>query len=69
MLPALAGDIPPGTAVITGLEGSMKMYSRRQRARRHALFRHRLCCVNFLLLTLLVTAALLVFSGRFSPLL
>lgn len=55
--------------MITGREDNMKMLSRRQRARRHALFRHRLCCVNFLLLTLLVTTALLVFSGRFSPLL
>lgn len=47
----------------------MKAPSRRQRARQHTLFRHRLCCVNMLLLMLLLTAALLVFSGQLSPLL
>ncbi|EHP5545178.1 hypothetical protein KPO98_004064 [Salmonella enterica] len=55
--------------MITGREDSMKVLSRHQRAWRHALFRHRLCCVNILLLTLLVMAVLLIFSGRFSPLL
>ncbi|EIC0518914.1 hypothetical protein K9258_002904 [Salmonella enterica subsp. enterica serovar Chester] len=47
----------------------MKALSRRQRARRHTVFRHRLCCVNILLLMLLLTAAMLVFCGRLSPLL
>ncbi len=68
-LPALAGDIPTGVAVITGREDKMKVLSQRQRARRHTTFRHRLCCVNILLLMLLLMAALLVFSGHISPLL
>ncbi len=47
----------------------MKTLSRRQRTRRHTVFRHRLCCVNILLLALLLTAAMLVFCGRLPPLL
>lgn len=54
---------------MTVREDNMKAFSRRQRARRHTLFRHRLCCVNILLLVLLLMAAALVFSGRFPPLL
>lgn len=54
---------------MTVRENNMKALSRRQRARRHTLFRHRLCCVNNLLLMLLLTATALVFSGRFPPLL
>lgn len=54
---------------MTVREDNMKASDLRQRARRHTLFRHRLCCVNILLLMLLLMAALLVFSGRLSPLL
>lgn len=53
--------------MMTVREDKMKAPYRRQRARQHTLFRHRLCCVNILLLMLLLTAALLVFSGRLSP--
>ncbi|EHE5996056.1 hypothetical protein JMS34_005011 [Salmonella enterica] len=55
--------------MITGREDKLKELSQRQRARRHTIFRHRLCCVNILLLMLLLMVALLVFSGQISPLL
>lgn len=53
---------------MTVREDNMKALSQRQRVRRLTLFRHRLCCVNILLLMLLLTAALQAFSSQLSPL-